>query len=837
MNEHEQKYGIILAGLLFDIGKFVWMENPQSEKNFLQLSKEFFEQHIKDKTCIKPVSNFIDELLSEKNEIFPHIRDVFRESEKLNDSASNDVFPLRPIFPSIRLNDEKNKDYPQNYYYYKPATLNKDNVFPIKTEKASLDENEKNEYIASLKTLYENFTNEIANIPDYEISSFVDSLLYLYEKYLVYINSSLTDSSSDVSLFDHTKTVAALSVCKAYAENPDNAFLIVASDVSGIQQFIYGETEKASKKLRGRSFYVGLLTELFTDYLLQKFDLPRTNVLMNGGGHFVMIVPNNEKNKEILKNASNEIQRWLFETFKGDINLPVYSIEANDELYKNFQEWYNLITSGLVEAKRKKGFQNLKGIFQYELDKMDIYEYTETMNEDQSKEVNKETTEYEKNMKILSALFENLGKVLPKTKYIVRILSNENNIEILSEINRNKKYNNKSDQLFLFLKRFSVGYLFTKDVAKFLSENRDSNFKHVLIQKLNETDIYDNEINSIKDVIHSLKFPVSFGFTFQGNYAPTEGDNVITFEKLAVMNNEQGEKELSYPLLATLRMDVDNLGTIFSQGLLREKDSLRTLSRTVGLSRGFNLFFGGYLNNIAEKWGVYITYSGGDDLFVVASWINATNFAVQVKKDYQKFVCDNPQVTISGGLYYHKEHYPIGRAAQFAGEAEEEAKNLSENNEKDAISSFGKPLKWEDFLEYYDYGKRLDKIVDRSDKNDESTKAEKIKSAYLHFLLQRSKEIYDLDLTEREKKKYGAKKIEEMKLNNYHRIISKIKYYLAKNPRNITAAEVEKVNKNPDAVNSKVFLLSKIIFEPKYLENLVIPASYVILKNRDIKKK
>jgi CRISPR-associated protein Csm1 len=122
----------------------------------------------------------------------------------------------------------------------------------------------------------------------------------------------------------------------------------------------------------------------------------------------------------------------------------------------------------------------------------------------------------------------------------------------------------------------------------------------------------------------------------------SSNDSVLEFGEVAKMSSDPGVF-LDYPALSVLRMDVDNLGSIFSFGLERENesDSIKSLSRTVNLSRALNLFFTGHINLIAEKTGIYITYSGGDDLFVVGSWINTINFAFELKKRFTAFACGN----------------------------------------------------------------------------------------------------------------------------------------------------------------------------------------------------
>ena len=104
------------------------------------------------------------------------------------------------------------------------------------------------------------------------------------------------------------------------------------------------------------------------------------------------------------------------------------------------------------------------------------------------------------------------------------------------------------------------------------------------------------------------------GNTFNGN----------TFEEMC--DNPKLRK------LGILRMDVDNLGSIFQSGLSKEKSSL---ARYASLSRSFDYFFSGYINNIVmQEENVdksFIVYSGGDDLFIVGEWNTTIRIAKTIR--------------------------------------------------------------------------------------------------------------------------------------------------------------------------------------------------------------
>jgi CRISPR-associated protein Csm1 len=56
------------------------------------------------------------------------------------------------------------------------------------------------------------------------------------------------------------------------------------------------------------------------------------------------------------------------------------------------------------------------------------------------------------------------------------------------------------------------------------------------------------------------------------------------------------------------------------------------------VSRSFDYFFSGYLNTIQQEIAPdtsFIVYSGGDDLFNVASWEDAIELAKKIRSDFK----------------------------------------------------------------------------------------------------------------------------------------------------------------------------------------------------------
>ena len=144
-------------------------------------------------------------------------------------------------------------------------------------------------------------------------------------------------------------------------------------------------------------------------------------------------------------------------------------------------------------------------------------------------------------------------------------------------------------------------------------------------------------------------------------------------------------------------MDVDNLGSIFIKGL-PEKD--KSFSAYSTLSFMLDYFFSGYLNTIREKYkdDVNILYSGGDDVFAIGRWDKLIEFAADIRKDFAFFVGRN-DISISGGIAIVGENYPIAKAAELAGDAEDKAKK-DNGAKKNSFNMFGETISWHKEFDY-----------------------------------------------------------------------------------------------------------------------------------------
>ena len=163
------------------------------------------------------------------------------------------------------------------------------------------------------------------------------------------------------------------------------------------------------------------------------------------------------------------------------------------------------------------------------------------------------------------------------------------------------------------------------------------------------------------------------------------------------MQKEQGfrnfEDYAGDSWLGILRMDVDGLGSLFATGF-------KTITEYRLCSERLQSFFGLQLNKIAERYADYLTvlYAGGDDMFVVGRWDRVADFAADVRQSFISYI-NLPGITISGGMVIVSPRFPIAKAAELAGDAEERAKRFN-NGEKNAFCILGQCISWDKEHDY-----------------------------------------------------------------------------------------------------------------------------------------
>lgn len=605
----------------------------------------------------------------------------------------------------------------------------------------STSSNNKDKY----NELWNKFNVEFDRLPSDQINGFTESLLYLLKKYAWAIPSNTMDMAN-VSLFEHLKTTAAFADCiYAYYLEHENDFnwnnndkrltlnkgvfpvLLVGCDISGIQKFIYNiSSSKAAQSLKGRSFYLQLLIDSIIQKIITHDEIQATigHVIYSSGGVFYMLLPNNIEVINALAEIKNEIEKELWKDHKGKIFVNLSSVPfafstqnksidfvGNSEQTGNLGSLWKKLAEQLMKQKNQKFSSLLTNSFD-EFFNPENYLLTtggdvkvcavtgEELNKASQIEIKKSGTF------VSEAVIDQikLGNSLKDADFLITY----------KDPNDESKYLNNTS-----CARMNVvgidNYLFDqKELTK-----EDADFRRITsadvsrVKKFNNTSFLDAKIKGQK---------VSYGFQFYGGNKQAEFNKIPkTFEELTQINPGD-EKNETY--LGILRMDVDNLGNIFINGL---PENQRTFAAYATLSFQLDLFFSGYLNTIREKYKdwVNILYSGGDDVFAIGRWKEIIEFAADIRTEFEKFV-GRKDISISGGIAVVKNKYPIAKAAELAGEAENASKKFKNKN---AITFLGETVSWE--LEYDTVVMYKNCFVDLI-----TSQAHKISHSILHKLMQ-----------------------------------------------------------------------------------------------------
>lgn len=147
--------------------------------------------------------------------------------------------------------------------------------------------------------------------------------------------------------------------------------------------------------------------------------------------------------------------------------------------------------------------------------------------------------------------------------------------------------------------------------------------------------------------------------------------------------------------LGILRMDIDRLGKRFITGF-DSIDHYKAFSKR--LVDFFEVETKKIQQESAFKPYLNIIYAGGDDLFVVGRWDKVIDFAERIHQETEKRF-GSEGISISGGIAVVHPKFPISKAAELAGEAEDAAKQFRDG-EKNAFCMLGKTVSWNQEFDY-----------------------------------------------------------------------------------------------------------------------------------------
>ena len=220
---------------------------------------------------------------------------------------------LRSIFCGLEADGRRMLLSGALYWPLQELGMVEERIFPA----APLSESESARRMQSLWQRFAEQANLLAEAfvnPATDPGLYLEGLLLLLQRFAWCVPAPRNGEWGGASLFDHARVCSALACVladgnisnqdlRALAQpSPEEralsgvsdrvrgserpAALLVGGDLSGVQSFLYTITARgAAGALRGRSFYLQLLTEAAARYTLARLGLPATNLLYQGGGN------------------------------------------------------------------------------------------------------------------------------------------------------------------------------------------------------------------------------------------------------------------------------------------------------------------------------------------------------------------------------------------------------------------------------------------------------------------------------------------------------------------------------------------------------------------------
>jgi CRISPR-associated protein Csm1 len=629
------------------------------------------------------------------------------------------------LFEQIRL-DGNGANVPT--WRYPLRLLSPAGIFPAKAEQC--ETNDKAVAQKEYRTLWNQFVEALKEIPRSHrtnLALWLDHFESLWQCFTHAIPAATAfNVKPEVSLYDHSKTTAALAVAlwRYHHERSDSAdevrramkeradwnepkLILIQGDFSGIQDFIFatggGTQSRAAKLLRGRSFYVSLLTECAALKVLDELSLPPTSQVINAAGKFLIVAPNTDRTRSALGRVQVELDKWFLDHTYGQsgIGLAWQPACCNDFLRGNgdespFRELMKRLFEQLEEAKLRRfglgGDAGVSSTFKGFLDAFD-----NTKGECKIDGRSPATRHLEEDVWVSELAFDQvtIGTCLSKQgRILVTRKSLEHRTLKLALFGYHVTFPDDEDITGEFEDEAKSGNLLRawdfslpEEEDKALWNGYARRYINAYVPRYGDLSSCDN------DRYEGLEQPQ--------NPNETKTLNHIARDDWRFEPDASGKKRwIGVEALMTLKGDVDNLGLIFQRGMDRP-----TFAKMAALSRQMNAFFAIWLPWVCrEKFpSTYTVFAGGDDFFLIGPWHSTIRLALHMREEFSRYVAGNTGIHFSAGLSMAKPGLPIRHLGRLAEEALDNAKAHNPSNvapaPKDSVTCYGIAVTWKEFDE------------------------------------------------------------------------------------------------------------------------------------------
>ena len=607
--------------------------------------------------------------------------------------------------------------------------------------------------------LWNEFIDKIKLIPSSHKDNWQLWLDHFDSLFSIYGNavpaSTIVGFNSDVSLYDHSKTTAAIATSlwcyyvmndnyhvktkqlewindlKMRSNTDEKQFIFIQGDFWGIQDYIFTDGNKVNKDvtklLRGRSFSVSLFTDLIALKILNELQLPATSQVLNAAGKFLIIAPNNQIVKNIINEIEKEINQWFLNNTLSVNGFSLTYMEVGLNNFISGDKFNQLLSEIFINLERKKLNKYSDTLLKTPLFDID---YTHGVC-DYNKYLPADSTYKSDSINInkLSKLQIIIGEELVKKN---RILVTSESCEL-----------NDSKSTKIVIENF-LGF----KVALTNDEDNTGKFSG-LAKELSLIRCWDYSLPDENGNLwngYSRKFINGHVAIWDENYSIAKyqdlstdeivNGNIKSWDFLACEDKTlfRDKEYIGLTALAVLKGDVDDLGRIFQKGIKNN-----CFAKILNVSRQINNFFSIYLPYVCNQNGyknVYTVFAGGDDFFLIGSWKTIMELSSKIANDFKSYVGENEQLHFSASINLFKPGIPIHSIYEIAEQSLETAKRFeyykekphkkdNELEKKNSLCVFGIPIKWNDYSNMLTISENIKTIANHH----------KLSTAYIYGLL------------------------------------------------------------------------------------------------------
>lgn len=593
--------------------------------------------------------------------------------------------PLRSVFEFLKTGKTQNPAFG-----YGVLSIERDSIFP-------------NCHQQDFKTLFNGFEAEWNNLKKLQPEHFVDTLLFLSKKY--FSNAGCSPELPHISLHEHLKTAAALADCLARSDSRE--VLLVGAGLDNIQGFCYDiASSKAAKSLKGRSFFLQMLLDTISKEITSKTGTTVGHIVYARGGKVFLLLPDSPLIRQTLGDIKAQLNRDIWARYRASLFMFLKYESFGASTSDLGQVWKNL-QAKIRQDKQQKNREILTTDFGKFFEPIpEGFKPGDLQGEKQFCRVTGELIEHANNK-------TNNIEANPTADPIWVQASVKFQSELGEALREAKDYLQWSAKATHTIDDEAPIFTGSKTILT-VPEEGNWSLRHARPFKNDFVPAFRFKLNDLKFLPASPN-GTGYGFAFYGgNMQATltekNGETRIKqFSELAGLEDDADKGE-GFTRLGIGRMDVDGLGDMAAKA-----EASFALNAT--FSARFDLFLSGYINTVRASEQDYvdflnIVFSGGDDMLIVGRWDLTLDFLAELREDFRKFQ-GGDFLTMSAGLVLVTPKFPIAKAVEMAGKAEDEAKGFAGKN---ALCFLGEVISWHEEFEFVHYfSKKLSEWLDDAD--------------------------------------------------------------------------------------------------------------------------